>query len=151
MLINCLFFRNPLQCDVDKDGKGNECDEDIDNDGKLNNFDNCILVTDLYINQYWQNENTFKQCDIKVANVDQADKDGDRVGDACDNCPSTPNTNQDDVNDNRIGKYLSVLLFPCKFLLQRLTQIIYYLQEMRVIVAPTQIEMVIQILLTTVL
>ena len=45
MLINCLFFRNPLQCDVDKDGKGNDCDEDIDNDGKLNNFDNCILVT----------------------------------------------------------------------------------------------------------
>ena len=31
------------------------------------------------------------------------DTDGDGVGDACDNCVTTANTNQDDFNHNDIG------------------------------------------------
>lgn len=36
-------------------------------------------------------------------NVDQADADGDLVGDACDNCPATPNTDQSDLDRDAIG------------------------------------------------
>ena len=62
---NCPEKYNPLQEDMDNDGKGDACDDDIDGDGILNGADNCP----------------------KIANTDQADRDGDGIGDICDPNP----------------------------------------------------------------
>lgn len=44
-------------------------------------------------------------CDncANVANMDQADSDGDGDGDACDNCPTIPNSNQADTDGDGVG------------------------------------------------
>ncbi|WP_317166951.1 thrombospondin type 3 repeat-containing protein [Winogradskyella ursingii] len=66
---------------------------DNDGDGIVNSLDNCV----------------------NTANADQADADGNGIGDACqdtdndtildvnDNCPDTPNPNQADADSNGIG------------------------------------------------
>ncbi len=53
---------------------------DVDGDGTPNDFDNCPLVAN-----------------------DQTDTDGDDVGDACDNCPAVPNSDQADINGDGMG------------------------------------------------
>jgi Zn-dependent metalloprotease len=68
---NCPLDANPkvgrtlVQPDSDHDGEGDACDPDADDDGISNDQDNC--TTD--------------------PNADQADSDGDLIGDACDACP----------------------------------------------------------------
>ncbi len=91
----------PIQCNVDGDTKGDACDDNIDGDAKDNApDDNCEFV----------------------ANDDQADNDGDDVGDVCDddddddgvddvdadgavldNCQFEANANQSDLDDDDIG------------------------------------------------
>ncbi len=59
---NCVNVKNSDQADVDRNGRGDACD-DWDRDGFINSLDNCP----------------------EVANRDQEDIDGDGIGDACDN------------------------------------------------------------------
>lgn len=61
VLDNCIQFYNPQQEDVNKNGRGDVCD-DFDKDGVQNIRDNCV------------NE----------PNRNQADEDGDGIGDVCD-------------------------------------------------------------------
>lgn len=49
--------------------------------GSLNAADNCPLM----------------------ANSNQADADGDGLGDVCDNCPLNPNPGQEDVDEDLLG------------------------------------------------
>ena len=43
-LDNCEVIPNPSQLDTDKDGQGDECDEDDDNDNIPDATDNCVLI-----------------------------------------------------------------------------------------------------------
>lgn len=58
---NCVSVANLDQTDVDRNGRGDVCD-DFDRDGMMNGQDNCV----------------------NVPNGDQADTDHDKIGDACD-------------------------------------------------------------------
>lgn len=60
--------------DTDKDGTCDDVDNDVDGDGVINNKDNCTLIK----------------------NGDQKNKDGDLLGDACDEKVSVSNIKDDD-------------------------------------------------------
>ncbi|MEK7497212.1 MAG: thrombospondin type 3 repeat-containing protein [Patescibacteria group bacterium] len=61
-LDNCISTINPDQIDVNRNGRGDACD-DFDQDGLINTRDNCP----------------------NIPNRNQIDTDGDKIGDVCDN------------------------------------------------------------------
>lgn len=77
---NCPTLWNPRQEDLDRDGRGDPCD-DSDGDGTWDASDNCPFET----------------------NPEQGDIDGDGVGDACDICPFAPDPGQEDTDGDGVG------------------------------------------------
>ncbi len=78
---NCPEVWNPDQRDLDGDGKGDACDADADGDGIREDGDQSGVAGD---NPCTGGQR--RQCDDncpETPNPDQADSDGDGVGDAC--------------------------------------------------------------------
>lgn len=130
---NCPAVANTAQEDTDGDGPGDVCDScpydpanDRDGDGICADQDNCPDVsndqsdsdgdgagdpcdpcTDLDGDgvgdpAYPGNSCAVDNCPA-VANIDQADRDGDAVGDACDNCLAVSNGAQQDRDADGAG------------------------------------------------
>ena len=123
---NCPGVPNANQLDTDGDGQGNVCDTDDDGDGIPDATDVCPLLpnpgnvqlNDPRCNADADGDNvsdSFDNC-VSVANPNQADTDGDGLGDVCDadvdndgilnaadNCPSVKNRNQLDDDGDAIG------------------------------------------------
>lgn len=86
---NCPIVANADQANHDGDGDGDACDADDDNDNILDDGDHSGDNCDHFCNHgnNWL-------CDDNapfVNNHDQADGDGDGVGDVVDNCPALDN------------------------------------------------------------
>ncbi len=87
---NCPNIANTKQQDKDKDGLGNECDDDIDGDGYSNAMEKSRGT------KVW-NKNSYPQ--QKSLN----DPDGDGINNNKDNCPFVANAGQWDKDKDGIG------------------------------------------------
>ncbi len=99
---NCIETGNPDQIDTDRDRMGNVCDPDDDNDGLDDPLDPCPLskVNDPDLDSLCGDVDN---CPL-VNNPDQADGDGDLIGDACDTCVAIYNADhQEDSDGDGLG------------------------------------------------
>ena len=104
---NCVDAANSDQADLDEDGTGDACDDDRDGDGTDNTSDafpdDASETTDTDSDSVGDNADN---C-VDAANTDQADLDGDTLGDACDadadgdgiDAGTTPDTDCNDLDD----------------------------------------------------
>jgi hypothetical protein len=97
---NCKNVPNKKQTDLDKDGKGDECDPDIDGDKVPNAKDNCPYV---------KNPKQEKSDKDGKGNACDKDDDNDGVpdvdakGKTKDNCRTVPNKDQKDTDKDGKG------------------------------------------------
>ena len=98
---NCMTVFNPSQADSDMDGIGTECDADESTGNSGNNTggnntggNNTMLDTDSD-----GIEDAIDNCQF-VANLDQADADGDGIGTACDDDEITSSDEDDESSSS---------------------------------------------------
>ncbi|MCU5783049.1 hypothetical protein MA04_02349 [Alcanivorax balearicus MACL04] len=97
---NCPIVPNTDQADLDQDGIGDVCDDDRDGDGVENGHDDCPDVAGPADNN---------GCPVD----DPTDTDNDGVPDDEDNCPNTPNADQADSDGDGIGDVCDDGGFTC--------------------------------------
>lgn len=99
---NCPQDPNAAQADLDRDGIGDDCDDDADGDLVLAN-DNCPLAYNpAHAGPYdCDGDGLATKPDEQVGA--QCDEDGDGRGDECDNCPFVPNPGQENGDENELG------------------------------------------------
>jgi uncharacterized protein (TIGR03382 family) len=88
---NCLLVPNKDQSNLDGDAQGDVCDPDDDNDGHADGEDTCPRVA----NPTQELPTDASQCRV--------DADGDNVSDNGDNCPALANPNQADKDQDNVG------------------------------------------------
>lgn len=82
---NCPVTSNEDQSDIDRDGRGDVCDNDRDGDGLANADDNCADAPNAYQDDV-DRDGTGDECDV--------DADNDGVPNDADNCPLKANPGQ---------------------------------------------------------
>jgi len=93
---NCPSVVNPSQADGDADGIGNACDSDSDNDGILDDGDASGIAGDNPCSG-GAVSNCDDNCPLE-SNADQADANGNGMGDACEDAPVITNFIEEEDN-----------------------------------------------------
>jgi hypothetical protein len=99
---NCPAVANTNQSDLDGDGFGDACDPNIDGDGVSNDEENAN-GTDPYEADTDGDLVDDGADAFPLDGLEWADTDGDLVGDNGDNCPAVANADQADLDGDGIG------------------------------------------------